>query len=131
MTDVQGFLATVTVDTVDITALLNDVSLGRSKNVMAKPTMDGSGDAIKLVGQKTGTLSVTGQVDTAGHAGLESTWAKDVKVSFSIEMGDGGTIDAGSYAGNVTLSDFQVEAATDDTWNVTLAGDTDSIVYTP
>ena len=131
MADIQGFLTTVTVDGTDITAQFNDVALSFSKNVMSKPTMDGTGDAKKLTGQRSGTLSLTGQVDTTGFAGLNTTWLKDVSVLFSLEVGDGVTIDAGSYAGNITLTDFSIDAAADDSWNVSLAGDTDTVVYTP
>ncbi len=130
MADVQGFLTTVTIDGTNVTAQFNDVSLAFSKNVMMKPTMDGTGDAAKLTGQKSGTLTVSGQVDTVGFAGLNATWAKDTAVAFVVDIGDGATIDAGSYAGNVTLSQFDVESSADDTWNFTLAGDTDSVVYT-
>ena len=130
MADIQGFLTVVTLDGTVVTAQLNDVSLSQSKNVMSKPTMDGTGDPAKLVGQKSGTLSASGQVDTVGFQGLEVTWGKSTPVAFEIELGDGSTVDGGSYAGNVTLTQFDVESSADDTWNFTLAGDTDSVVYT-
>ena len=130
MTDVQGFLTTVTIDGTNVTAQFNDVALAFSKNVMMKPTMDGTGDAAKLTGQKSGTLTVSGQVDTVGFAGLNATWAKDTAVAFVVDIGDGATIDAGSYAGNVTLNSFAPEASAEDTWNVSISGDTDSVVYT-
>ena len=131
MADIQGFLTTVVIDGTDVTAQFGDVALSLSKNVMSKPTMDGTGDPLKLVGQKSGTLTVNGQVDTAGFAGLNTTWAKDTKVPFSVEIGDGATIDAGTYSGSVTLNSFAPEASADDTWNVAISGDTDSVVYTP
>ena len=129
MSDIQGFLTIVSVDGTDVTAQCNDVSLSQSKDVMSKATMDGTPESAKLVTNKSGTLSATGQVDTAGFAGLQTTWEKDISVVFSLQMGDGATIDGGTYSGNVTLSQFDVEAATDDTWNFTLSGDTDSVVY--
>jgi len=99
MADVQGFLVTLTLDTVEITAFCNDVTLSRAKNVMSKPTMDGTGVPIQLTGSLTGTLSMSGQVDTAGQDGLETTWAKDT------------------------------EAAASDAWNFSLDGATDSVDY--
>ncbi len=131
MADVQGFLVTLTLDTVEITALCNDVALSRSRDVMSKPTMDGSGEPGQLPGQLTGTLSMTGQVDTAGQAGLETTWAKDAAVAFAMVVGDGATIDAGTYAGQVALTTFDIEAAASDAWNFSLDGTTRSVTYTP
>ncbi len=129
MADVQGFLVTLTLDAVEITAFCNDVTLSRAKNVMSKPTMDGTGVPIQLAGSLTGTLSMSGQVDTAGQDGLETTWAKDTAVAFILEVGDGATIQAGTYSGNVTLSTFDVEAAASDAWNFSLEGATDSVDY--
>jgi len=126
---VQGFLVTLTLDSVPITALCNDVTLSRSKNVMSKATMDGSGVPVQLAGSLTGTLSMSGQVDTAGQEGLETTWAKDTAVAFIIDIGDGATIAAGTYSGNVTLSTFDIDAAASDSWNFSIDGATDSVDY--
>jgi len=131
MSDVAGFLVTLTLDSVEITAQCNDVALARSKNVMSKPTMDGTGTPQQLVGQNTGTLSMNGQVDTAGQTGLEDTWLKQTKVEFAIDVGDGATIQAGTYEGSVSLASFDVEAAADGMWNFTLSGATDSVSFAP
>jgi len=131
MADVQGFLVTLTLDQAEITALCNNVALSRSKNVMSKTTMDGTGIPQQLVGQSTGTLSMAGQVDTTGQEGLEATWAKDTKVAFILVVGDGATIDAGTYNGSVTLTNLAVDASADNTWNFSLDGATDSVSYAP
>jgi len=131
MADIQGFHVTLTLDNVEITALCNDVSLTRAKNVMSKATMDGTGIPIQLAGSKTGELSMSGQVDTDGQEGLETTWLKDTKVAFILEVTDDGLIDAGTYNGSVTLSAFNIEATASDTWNFTLSGATDSVSYAP
>ena len=129
--DIPGFLVTLTLDAVEITAVCNDVSLTRAKNVMSKPTMDGTGIPIQLAGSKTGELSMTGQVDTAGQEGLETTWLKDTKVAFVLEVGDGATVQAGTYNGSVTLSQFDIDAAASDAWNFSLSGATDSVSFSP
>ena len=128
--DIQGFLCTLTLDGEDITVLLNDLSLSRAKNVMSKPTMDGTGVPQQLVGNKTGTLSMNGQVDTAGQAGLETSWAKDASVAFSLVVGDGATIKAGTYTGAVVLSAFDIDTAASDSFNFALSGETAGVVYT-
>lgn len=131
MGDVQGFLVTLTLDSTVITALCNNVYLSRAKNVMSKPTMDGTGIPINLAGSETGTLTMSGQVDTAGQTGLEATWVKSVKVAFILDVGDGAAIKAGTYNGSVTLQTFDIEAAASDAWNFTLDGLTESVSYTP
>jgi len=131
MSDVQGFLVTLTLNTDEITALCNDVSLTRGKNVMAKPTMDGTGRPQQLVGNETGELSMSGQVDTVGQEVLEATWVFNTKVAFVLDVGDGATIKAGTYNGSVTLSQFDIEAAASDAWNFTLSGATDSVSFAP
>lgn len=131
MSDIQGFLVDLTLDSTLITAQLNSLSLSRAKNVMSKPTMDGTGIPLQLAGQHTGTLDMSGQVDTAGQTGLEATWAKDVKVAFVLVVGDGATINAGTYNGSVTLSAFNIDTAADDAFNFSLSGVTDSVSFTP
>jgi len=131
MADVQGFLVSLTLDGDVITALCSDVSLTRAKNVMSKPTMDGTGVPTQLAGQATGTLSMNGQVDTVGQDTLETTWVLNTKVPFILDVGDNATIKAGTYIGNVTLSAFDIDAAASDSWNFALSGATDSVTYTP
>ena len=131
MSDIQGFLVELTLDGNIIDVYCNDVALARAKNVMAKATMDGTGVPTQLVGLSTGTLSMNGQVDTAGQTVLEATWAKDTKVAFILVVGDGGTIDAGTYEGFLALSTFDVEAAADGLWNFSLSGDTDTVSFAP
>lgn len=132
MTDVQGFLVDLTLDGTVITARLQDLSLDRTRNVMAKATMKGDGKPTQLAGQETGTLSMNGQVDTAGQAGLETTWEKTDSVAFSLEIGDGATIDAGTYTGQVLLGSFNVSTAADGMVDFALSGDTyGAVTYTP
>ena len=123
MSDVQGFLATITLDSQDITAYLNDASFDRTKTVETKPTMDGTGIPLKLVTQKDGTLTLDGQVDTAGQSVLETIFAKDTPVAFVAIMGDGATIDAGTYSGDVTLSGETISTSASDTWNFTMTAE--------
>ena len=117
MADVQGFLTLFNLDGSDVTLQCNSVGLSQAKNVMSKPTMDGTGNPTKLTGQKTGTLTAAGQVDTVGFGGLNTTWEKDTAVAFSLRMGDGAGVQAGTYSGNVTLSALDVDSSADDTWN--------------
>ena len=128
MTDIQGFLVTMTLDGADVTLWLNDLTLERSKAILNKATMDGTGYPTQLPSSKSGALNMNGQVDTAGAQVLEATWAKDVPVAFSLVVGDGATIAAGTYSGNLALSDFAIETSADDAWNFGLQSVTSGAV---
>ncbi len=121
--DVQGFHAVLTLDGNVVTAYCNDVSFDRQKTVETKATMDGTGIPLKLVTAKDGTLELSGQVDTAGQTLLEATFDKDVPVEFSAEIGDGATIDAGTYAGDVTITGMPLDASAADAWNFSLSAE--------
>jgi len=132
MTDLPGFLVALTLDGTEITAQCNDVALNRTRNAMAKATMDGTGFPTQLAGQETGELAMNGQVDTAGWKGLEQTWGKAAVVPFNLVVGDSGTIDAGTYSGSVLLSSYGAEASADGMWNFALTGTTSGLVlFTP
>lgn len=129
MADVQAFYTQITLDGSRVEAYCNDVQMPRNINVMEKPTMDGSGVPLLLAGQRTGSVSLSGQVDTVGQAIFEAEFDAAVPVTLVVEVGDGATIDAGTYTGTVIVNSLPVEAAADDTWNFSLDA-TGFMVYT-
>ncbi len=131
MSDVQGFLAELTLDGNVVTPYLNDVTLARTVNAMTKSTMDGTGFPTHLHGLETGTLAMNGQVDTAGQGVLEGSWGKKGILQFELSIGDGFSVKAGTYAGDIALSDFEIVAAADDAWNFSMAGNVSSVIFTP
>jgi len=129
--DIQGFATVIELDGNEITAYLNDASIDRTKSVMTKPTMDGTGVPLKLVTQKDGTISLNGQVDTVGQDILEATFVFDSPVSFKMELGDVESgLDAGLYSGNVTLEGETISTSADGTFDFALTG-TGWLDYTP
>ena len=130
MADIQGFYVTLTLDTNDITLYCNNLTLDRTRNVLTKPTMDGTGEPKFLGGTRVGNLSMDGQVDSDGNALLEATWAKDEAVPFTLIVGEDATITAGSYAGEILLDGNSISVAADDSWDFSMSGAARAIVFT-
>ena len=120
---VQGFLATLTLDTVDITLFVTDVSFDESKTGLDKSVMDGTGDAVVLPGMTSGTLGINGHIDQANLNALETTWAKDTVVPFVLTVAEGLGTDA-AWSGNIALTDFSKATTFDGNWAFSLSGTT-------
>ena len=131
MAFVQGFLATLTLDTNDITLFVTDVELAETRPSLDKSVMDGSGVSVTIPGKKNGTLSLTGHVDQANLNLLEVSWSKDVAVAFDLEISEGLTTD-GKWVGTISLSDFTRGTVFDGNWSFSLSGDfAGAVTYTP
>ncbi len=128
---VQGFLAKLILDTVDITLFVTDVSFDQSKTGLDKSVMDGSGDSVMLPGLQTGSLSINGHIDQANLNALETTWAKDVVVAFSLQIAEGLTTEA-KWDGDISMTDFTKATTFDGNWAFSITGDTSgAVTYTP
>lgn len=130
--DLNGFLAIVILDGNTITAQLTNLRFERTVGSNKKSTMDGTGSPTYLAGERAGTFTMDGTIaDDDSHNLIEAIWAKYASVPFSVEVGDGATVDAGTYAGNVLLTRADQVAEPEDAWRFTMAGDTGEIVFTP
>ncbi len=131
MAFVQGFLAKLILDSIDITLVITNLDLGRSKTSLDKSVMDGSGESTALPGMTKGTLSFDAHVDQANQNLLEVAFAKQVPVPFVLTVLEGLTTDA-EWTGTVALTGMDVSTSFDGNWDVSLSGDTSgAIVYTP
>ena len=131
MAFVQGFLASITLDSNDITLVSTDVTLAEARTVLEKSVMDGTGASQSLPGLKSGELTMNGHVDQANLNLLETTWAKDTVVPFSMVITEGLGTD-GQYAGNVAISAFEKSAGFDGNWAFSMTATTSgAVVYTP
>jgi len=128
---VQGFLATLTLDTNDVTLFVTDVTLDESKTSLDKSVMDGSGDTVSIPGKKAGTLSLNGHIDQVNLTLLEESWAKQASVPFVLTVAEGLLTSDASWAGNIVLDAFSKTTAADGNWAFSLSGNTDTVVFTP
>lgn len=130
-TEVQGFLANLTLDSLDITDTVQSAPFTRSKGNQNKAVMDNTGVMDSIPGVESGTLSISGFITTDEWNAMEITWAKDVPVPFVLTVAAGLTTDPG-WAGNVVLTSLEVNPAEDGLWEFALDGDTSGITaFTP
>ena len=128
---VQGFLASITLDTNDVTFVSADVTIDEVRNALDKSVMDSSGDSQMLPGKKSYSLVINGHVQQSGLNLLEASWAKDVSVAFLLTITEGLGTD-GAYAGFVALNAFTKETAADGNWAFSIGGEGDgALVFTP
>ena len=128
---VQGFLATITVNSVDQTLIIESGGLSRSKTILSKGSMDGTGFMKSIPGPTTGTVSITGHIVQLALNDLETAWAVGDVVPFTMEISEGMATDT-VYSGSLTLSGFNIDTAADGNWSFSLDGETSgAIVHTP
>ena len=131
MAFVPGFLATLTLDSNDITLFVTDVAIDETRTALDKAVMDGSGNPAKLPGMRGGTFALNGHIDQANLNALETSWAKDTVLAFVLEVSEGLGTDA-SYAGNIAPTDFARNTTFDGNWAFSIGGDLDGdLTFTP
>ena len=127
----QGFLATLELDGNDISLVVTDYSLDRTKTILDKSVQDRSGYSASIPGKQSGTLSLDARLDTVNLSLLEASWAKAATVPFVLEVTEGNATDA-SWAGELTMGDISVGGSFGDQWAVSLSGDTSGpVTFTP
>ena len=130
---VQGFLATISIDGVDITASVENFDLSETRNALRKPTMKGSPDVDALPGIRgAGTLSFDGLIDQLNLNDLQVAWAKDVVVAFSIATVEAAVATNTLWAGFLAMDSFTRNTAGDDLWRFSMAGTiSGAVTHTP
>ena len=125
---IPGYLGTVTLNSDDISAVASVTTLETTRNIMTKPTF-GSPYAYSLGGQKLGTFSAEGHIDTLKLADIETAFNLDVPFAFSIQVGDAaGATDAGLYAGNCVLTSLTRTGSADGEWDWSFSAQTSGVV---
>lgn len=114
---VPGYLGTITIDSNDLSGGLSATALNRTKADNPKPVF-GQQYAEAVGGQISGEITFEGHVNDNDLPLLEASYAKDSLVPFTLDVGDGATIDAGDYAGNAVFRDLEVTGAADGEWDV-------------
>jgi len=128
---IQGFLASLELDGLDITQQVVATPLQRTKGSLNKAVMDGTGSMLVLSGIESGSLRVTGFVSADEGAALEQTWAKSGEVPFVLTIESAATTPA-AWSGKVVLTSFTIEPQESGLWDFSIDGDTTGpILYTP
>jgi len=126
-TFVQGFLAKITIDTVDTTPITVDFTLDQTTTALDKTVMDSSGVSKMLPGVTAGTLAFSGHISTVELTALQASKEKLVPVAFSIVITEGNATEA-EYNGFFVFNDLSVSTAAEDNWAFTAGGPTDGAI---
>lgn len=131
-TFIPGYLATVTLNADNISAIGSVVRLQKSRNVMTKPTF-GSEYGFSLGGQKIGAFSASGHISAELAADLEAIFESNSPIAFSMQVGEAsGATDAGVHTGFCVVSSYTIEANADGEWDWSIDAQTSgTITYTP
>jgi hypothetical protein len=87
----------------------------------------------EIPGQASGSLSVQGHVSVEELPVLEAIFDKTTAVAYTIQLGTvGGPTDAGSHAGNCTITGYTLDTDAEGEWEFTIDATLDGApVYTP
>lgn len=125
MSFVPGWQATITLDSENLTATGSVIQLQLSRQSLPKPVF-GSKARRTLAGQITGTISAQGHITADAYEALDAAFRKDAAVPITIQMGTAtSATDAGSYAGNVVLTQLTAEANADGEWDYSYTAEFD------
>jgi hypothetical protein len=131
-TFIPGWETDVTVDLEDLTVISNQFQMTRTWGSLPKAVF-GAAFRKEVKGQGGGTVSLAGHISVEKQAALETILAKTTAVAYVFEVGtDGGATDAGSYAGNLIITEFTMEAGAEDEWDWSMSATLDGApAYTP
>ncbi len=129
---VQGFLASITFDAINITTVVENLTLGESRVSLDKQTMNGSPDGVMLPGAKSGSLAFEMTINQAELNIVEAAWAKDDGINFVIAIVEDGVTTNTLWSGVLAFNSFSRNTVGDGLWRASVAGDTSgSIVHVP
>lgn len=130
-TFIPGYLGTITLNT-DPIITASAFNLNEQKNIMSKPVI-GVSHAYTLAGQTSATFDISGHISVEQYPELRATFASQVPVAFSVQIGDGaGATDAGLLTGLVAIGNLTTSTTADGEWDFTCSGQTSGVItYTP
>lgn len=132
MTLIPGYLATVTLNAEDVTAIGGVYRLNLNRTVNTK-NLAGSKWAGALGGQQHFTFSAQGSLSAEKAAALNAAAIDTGRIAFSLQVGEAaGATDAGVYNGTGEISNFTIDGNADGEfdWSLDLQSD-GAVVYTP
>lgn len=131
-TFIPGWQAVISINTEDLTVIGNVLSFTRSKGSQPKPVF-GQPFRNEIPGQGSGTIDAQGHVSVEKVGALETMFNSEVSVPYAIEAGVSGTAtDAGSWAGNLVVTEYTLDSDAEGEWEWTISATLDGIpVFTP
>lgn len=131
MTFIPGWETGITIATDDWSVFANVLGMTRSKASLPKPVF-GSSFRHEIPGQGSGTLALEGHITVEHIQELEDAYNSAVSLPYIIQVGTaGGDTDAGTYVGNLVLTELAIDTDAEDEWSWTASATLDGLpVYT-
>lgn len=132
LTFVPGWETSITIDGDDFTVHANVLGMSRSKSSQPKPVF-GTPFRHEIPGQASGTLSLEGHITVEHIQDLEDAFNSAVSLAYIIQVGTAaGPTDAGTYAGNLVLTELSIDTDAEGEWEWTASATLDGApAYTP
>ena len=117
---IAGYITEVKIGADQIESMVASGGLTLNKNIMLKHVA-GAQEPVALAGLVTGTLSISGSVSAEDIAKLNTAFESSAVVAYILQVGeDGGTIDAGAFAGNCMIESLSIAFDADDSFTFSL-----------
>lgn len=133
-TFIPGYLAEITIATVDYSVVGNVLGLSATKTTPRKPVFGQKAQGV-ISGQEAWSMSCGGHIAVeAPIADLLAAFSLATPVAFTIAVGETGGPgpDGGSFAGNMVLSAIDFTDDSEGEWEWSLSGEIDQApVFTP
>lgn len=131
-TFIPGYLATVTINSDDITAIGSVFRLNMSRNVINKPHF-GNAFNDKISGKRNIAFSASGNISVEQAADLQAMFDSDAPIAFSLQVGAAsGATDAGLYSGTCIVATYSIDVSGDGDFAWTIDAEASgTVTYTP
>lgn len=131
-TFIPGQLATVTINSENLTLIGSVFNLNISRNVIAKKHF-GTDDTDRISGKRDINFSANGNISAEQMGALNTLAETAAPVTFSLQIGTASAAtDAGLYSGSCIISNLTVSVDADGDWAWSLdAGAHGVVTYTP
>jgi len=127
---VQGYIATLTVNSTDVEIYSSDASLTLTADTLDKTTL-GVVNRQYIPGLQDGSLSISMHLDTTGVSAIQGSFGSTTPVPFVFRPGKVGGPDAGQWVGTMIITDFEIGGSVDDNWQMNINGQvTGAVTYT-
>lgn len=127
---IQGYIATISVDTTVVSPITSSATLALTRNAIDKTKL-GQDRVTRLSALGDANLDVQMHLDTEQMVALNDAYESTVPVAYVFRPGALGTHDAGQYAGDCIITDMSIAGDSEGEWDVSLNAEcTGQYVYT-
>lgn len=124
-TFIPGWQCTFSANGQDLTVVANTLELARTKGSQPKPVF-GQAFRNEIPGQASGTITANGHLSVEEVGALEGIFDATSAVTYDIQAGTlAAPTDAGSWAGNMVVTEYAITTDAEGEWEWSLAATLD------